>query len=75
MIGIIGLGLAGSALCRRFLEMGFEVVGYDINPLATNQAKRSGVQVSNSPKEIGLLSNIILLFVSEICADQNFTEV
>ena len=61
MIGIIGLGLAGSALCRRFLKMGFEVVGYDINPVATNQAKRFGAQVSNSPKQIGHLSNIILL--------------
>ncbi|MEE3234398.1 MAG: NAD(P)-dependent oxidoreductase [Candidatus Latescibacterota bacterium] len=61
MIGIIGLGLVGSALCKRFLEMGFEVVGYDISAKATNQAKRSGAQISDSPKQIGLLSNIILL--------------
>jgi 3-hydroxyisobutyrate dehydrogenase-like beta-hydroxyacid dehydrogenase len=31
-IGLIGLGLVGSALRARFREAGFDVVGYDTNP-------------------------------------------
>ena len=61
MIGIIGLGLAGSALYKRFLKMGLDVLGYDICSEALSQAELSGVKVFDSPEKIGLLSNTILL--------------
>ncbi len=31
-IGLIGVGLLGSAMAERFLAAGFEVVGYDVDP-------------------------------------------
>ncbi len=31
-IGLIGLGLMGSAMAERFLARGFEVLGFDIDP-------------------------------------------
>jgi len=38
-IGLIGLGLVGSALRTRLQGAGFEVVGYDINPERNPEAK------------------------------------
>ncbi len=61
MIGIIGLGLVGSAICKRFHEKDFQVVGYDISPEAANQTKRFGVKISRSAEEVGLLADIVIL--------------
>jgi len=40
-IGIIGLGLAGSAMARRFTASGLRVSGYDISPAAREAAARA----------------------------------
>ncbi len=41
-LGMIGLGLVGTALYERLLEAGFDVIGYDIQPEKTEALRRAG---------------------------------
>jgi 3-hydroxyisobutyrate dehydrogenase-like beta-hydroxyacid dehydrogenase len=41
-IGIIGLGLVGSALAERLMAAGFDVSGYDINPARVEEFQAAG---------------------------------
>ena len=42
-IGFIGLGLMGQAFTARLVELGYTVIGYDINPEAMIKAAAHGV--------------------------------
>lgn len=46
-IGIIGLGLVGTAVSERLTDSGFEVIGYDVNPKLSKS-----IQIGSSPREI-----------------------
>ena len=47
--GLIGLGLLGSAIARRLLERGLEVIGLDINP---GRAPELGMETADSPAQL-----------------------
>jgi len=47
-VGIIGLGIMGSALTDQLINKGFSVFGFDPDPKARKRASRSGVQVVSS---------------------------
>lgn len=46
-IGIIGLGLVGTAVSERLMDSGFAVIGYDLNPELSKS-----IQIGSSPREI-----------------------
>jgi len=48
-VGLIGLGLVGSALVERFVGAGYDVVGYDIDTDKAEAAKRLGCAIASSP--------------------------
>lgn len=48
-LGLIGLGLVGSALATRFLKAGFQVVGYDLDAARCHKLERLGGHVVTSP--------------------------
>ena len=43
-VGIIGLGLVGSALTGRLIQNGFQVVGFDVDQQKQAEAVRRGLQ-------------------------------
>lgn len=51
-IGLIGLGLLGSALAERLLAENFEVIGYDVSSDAQAALKEQGGTVANSAQEV-----------------------
>ena len=51
-VGLIGLGLLGSAMCARLRAAGHEVIGYDIDPAKTQ---------AQSAEEAARAGNILLL--------------
>ena len=53
-IGIVGLGLLGSALAERALNGGFPVVGFDIRRNRRQMLKRLGGRPAESLREIAL---------------------
>jgi 3-hydroxyisobutyrate dehydrogenase-like beta-hydroxyacid dehydrogenase len=52
-IGLIGLGLVGSALGARLVDAGFEVLGYDRSPAASDAWQRAGGRTATSLPELG----------------------
>ena len=47
-IGVIGVGLLGSAVASRLLEHGFEVTGYDTRPDQLENLVGRGLHVAHS---------------------------
>jgi 3-hydroxyisobutyrate dehydrogenase-like beta-hydroxyacid dehydrogenase len=60
-VGIIGLGLVGSALAERLHFAGYEVVGYDILPARKDALGKLGSQPLASSAEVAKSCDTILL--------------
>lgn len=58
-IGMVGLGLLGSALADRFLKSGFTVAGFDINSDRLEEFSENGGHPVNSVEEISSFSRIV----------------
>ena len=52
IVGIIGVGLAGTALAQRLRAGGFEVAGYDVRPGQIEQLRQSGGSGAGSAAEV-----------------------
>jgi 3-hydroxyisobutyrate dehydrogenase-like beta-hydroxyacid dehydrogenase len=63
-IGLIGMGELGSAVVRRLIACGHDVIGYDPNPERTNDALGFGARVAASPAAVARASaQIVVLLV------------
>ena len=51
-IGLIGLGLVGSAMAERLKAEGFNVIGFDIDPAKCEQLERLGGVAVNNPAHV-----------------------
>ena len=60
-IGLIGLGLVGSALFERFRTAGFQVCGYDIDTAAIEALREKGLRTCRSPREVAKRARRTLL--------------
>ncbi len=47
-LGLIGLGLVGTALAQRFQQAGFHVIGYDIDPGRRSELAGRGIRIADS---------------------------
>ncbi len=62
-IGIVGLGLMGSALVRRLREAGFEVLGYDVDEKKRDRVLQDGAGSVASLAELAAQCTTIMLAV------------
>jgi len=62
-IGLIGLGLVGSALVERFLSAGFSVVGYDTDTDKMQSLQRDGFTSCTSPADVASHTQRIVLSI------------
>ncbi|HOJ32837.1 MAG TPA: NAD(P)-dependent oxidoreductase [Candidatus Hydrogenedentes bacterium] len=60
-IGLVGLGLVGSALGSRLVSARYPVLGYDIAPAACQKARVIGVRTVPDLKTLGSACNLIFL--------------
>jgi L-threonate 2-dehydrogenase len=51
-VGVIGLGVMGSALTQSLLESGFTVVGYDIDPAKLRRHTLAGGRSARSRLDV-----------------------
>lgn len=65
--GLIGLGLMGRAIASRFLQAGFRVAGYDLDPQACALAASAGVDILQDAQSVarGATRIVLCLFSSE----------
>jgi L-threonate 2-dehydrogenase len=60
-VGIIGVGIMGSAMARNMIKSGFSVVGFDPSPAARDRLTAMGGIAMNSPKEVAEVASISIL--------------
>lgn len=61
MIGLVGLGLVGSALAERFRDAGHELVGYDVDGGKLDAFAQRGNRAASSPAEVSRQARRVVL--------------
>jgi 3-hydroxyisobutyrate dehydrogenase-like beta-hydroxyacid dehydrogenase len=69
-VGIIGLGIMGGAMARNMVEGGMTVVGYDIEPAATEAARKAGIVICNDIAALCQQASDILVSLPSVKAVQ-----
>ena len=64
-VGIIGLGMLGSAIALHLLDSGFEVTVFNRTREKTIQVKERGGKVATSPKETAENSELVITVISD----------
>ncbi len=59
-VGMIGLGIMGSAMSFNLIHAGFRVVGFDVVPRRRAEHARSGGVAARSPREVARRADIIV---------------
>jgi L-threonate 2-dehydrogenase len=59
-VGLIGLGIMGSAIATNLIEAGFGVIGYDINPAQCAALEIVGVEIGKTPSDVVKSARTIL---------------
>src|SRR3954471_23617415 len=60
IVGVIGLGIMGSAMAGNLVRSGFKVHGFDITPARRSALKRAGGLPCESVTEVGKSSTLLL---------------
>ena len=72
MIGFIGLGVMGEAICRNLAKKASDdVMGFDIDPAPLERLKADGVTAASSVREIAERCNIVLLSLPGVTEVKN----
>jgi L-threonate 2-dehydrogenase len=59
-IGVIGLGIMGSAIASHVMKAGHPVVGYDVRAARVRPLRAAGATAARSASDVGLLSSIVI---------------
>jgi putative dehydrogenase len=59
-IGVIGLGIMGSAIAGHLIDAGHRIVGYDVRGERARKLKSAGGRIATNAGEVGSLSGIVL---------------
>jgi len=64
-IGLVGLGLVGTAIAESLLAQEFEVIGFDIDPARCRQLEKSGGTPVSSPAQVADRAERVILSLPE----------
>jgi putative dehydrogenase len=59
-VGIVGLGIMGSAIARNLVERGWGVIGFDINPATNAELAQANVSIAGSVAQLTRDAPIIM---------------
>jgi 3-hydroxyisobutyrate dehydrogenase-like beta-hydroxyacid dehydrogenase len=59
-VGMVGLGIMGSAMAANLIDAGFRVVGHDLLPARRRDHRRAGGQVAPSARDVAGRSPIVI---------------
>jgi 3-hydroxyisobutyrate dehydrogenase len=59
-VGLLGVGLMGSAMAHRLLDQGIEVVAWDRNPERATDLEESGGRRADEPTEVVLGADVVI---------------
>lgn len=61
VVGLVGIGIMGTAMARNLRQAGFSVVGYDPVPAACARLKEMGGEALGSPRAVAEAAPIIIM--------------
>jgi len=64
-VGIVGLGRMGAAMAERLRKQGCDVVGWDQNPTANQNAAGGGLRIETDPRGVAAASDVIISSITE----------
>src|SRR5579863_5993643 len=59
-VGMIGLGIMGSAMSGNLIRAGFHVLGYDVLPRRRAEHRKAGGNVARSSREVAKRCDIVV---------------
>jgi 3-hydroxyisobutyrate dehydrogenase/glyoxylate/succinic semialdehyde reductase len=59
-VGIVGLGIMGSAIARNLVERGWHVIGFDIDAKRRDELARAGVTIATDVKQVAGGSEVVM---------------
>src|SRR3954467_237330 len=59
-VGMVGLGIMGSAIARNLVERGWRVIGFDIDAKRRDELARAGVTIAADVKQVGGSTEIVM---------------
>lgn len=59
-VGMIGLGIMGSAMSANLIKAGFQVIGFDVLEACREQHRAAGGSVASDCREVGKVSSVII---------------
>ena len=63
-LGLIGLGIMGSAIARNLLAAGYRVVGFDVDAARCREMADAGVTIADSAGAVAAAATTILTSLS-----------
>src|SRR5579875_229919 len=67
-VGLVGLGIMGSAYAGHLIDAGFPTVGCDPDAAALERYRTRGGSPLSSPNEVATRSDVIILALSSVAA-------
>lgn len=67
-VGLVGLGIMGSAYAAHLIDAGFPTAGYDPDTAALERYRARGGRSAASPREVAAQSDAVLLALSSVAA-------
>lgn len=59
-VGLVGIGIMGSAMAANLLEDGFEVTGFDVDASRTAMLDAAGGAVAESPRAAAACADVVI---------------
>jgi 3-hydroxyisobutyrate dehydrogenase/glyoxylate/succinic semialdehyde reductase len=73
-VGIVGLGIMGSAIAPNLVERGWHVIGFDIDPVRRAELARAGVAIAGDVGEVARDAPIIMTSLPTPAAVMNVAQ-
>lgn len=67
-VGLLGLGIMGSAMAPNLLAAGFEVIGFDVNPARLEAFAAAGGTPAGSPQAVAQAADIVISVLPSVRA-------
>ena len=67
-VGVVGLGIMGSAFAANLAASGFEVVGFDVDPARSARLEGTGVEIVRSAADAGRRAEVLITSLPSVAA-------
>src|SRR5471032_515753 len=73
-VGIVGLGIMGSAIARNLVERGWKVVGFDIDAARRTELALANVAIAGDVSEVARAAEIIMTSLPSAAAAEDVAQ-